>query len=78
MFCALFTGEKVTLHQIYILGISLVDESEPVKNDAHIEIAPGIHAAYELPDEDEVPVSSSDPVDTSVSLEELMAQMKSM
>nr|CAG4651029.1 EOG090X07G2 [Simocephalus serrulatus] len=68
----------VVLHEDNEWGISLVDESEPVKNDAHIEIAPGIRAAYELPDEDEVPVSSSEPVDTSVSLEELMAQMKSM
>ena len=39
---------------------------------------PGIHAAYDLPDVEATVDESSETVDTSVSLEELMAQMKSI
>lgn len=54
-----------------------MDESTPTSSETRTEVAPGIHAAYELPEEDEG-ITASEPVDTSVSLEELMAQMKSM
>lgn len=63
---------------VLYVGISLVDESEPVVEGAHSEIAPGIHAAYNLPVAEEVVEGSSDSADANISLEELMAQMKSM
>ena len=58
-------------------GISLVDESEPI-TETRTELVPGIHAAYDLPDVEATVDESSETVDTSVSLEELMAQMKSI
>ncbi|XP_032793274.1 ubiquitin-like modifier-activating enzyme 5 [Daphnia magna] len=66
------------VHEDNEWGISLVDESEPVVEGAHSEIAPGIHAAYDLPVAEEVVEGSSDSADANISLEELMAQMKSM
>lgn len=55
-----------------------MDESEPVKEGARSEVAPGIHAAYDLPIAEEVVEGSPDSADANISLEELMAQMKSM
>nr|CAG4649385.1 EOG090X07G2 [Scapholeberis mucronata] len=57
-------------------GISLVDESEPI-SQTPTEIVPGIHVAYDLPKEENAN-ETPETVDTSMSLEELMAQMKSM
>lgn len=59
-------------------GISLVDESVNVESGVRTEIAPGIHTAYDLPVDEDIGHVASDQVDTTVSLEELMAQMKSM
>lgn len=56
----------------------MVDESEP--QDLHAaptEVAPGIHAAYDLPSESK-DLQPAEEVDTSMSLEELMAKMKSI
>lgn len=58
------------------LGISLVDESV-TPSGARTEVAPGIHAAYDLPNE-VAEIETCESVDASISLEELMAQMKSM
>lgn len=59
-----------------LLGISLVDESTPVDEKQHTELAPGIHAAYDLPAS--VDPVAEETVDNGLSLEELMAQMKSI
>lgn len=68
----------VTHVKQFLQGISLVDESEPVDDSrARVELAPGIHAAYDLPAEVEAPAAEV-AVDTGLSLEELMAQMKSI
>nr|CAG4647955.1 EOG090X07G2 [Moina brachiata] len=71
--------EVITVvHEDNEWGISLVDESEP--QDLHAaptEVAPGIHAAYDLPSESKDPQPAEE-VDTSMSLEELMAKMKSI
>ena len=54
-----------------------MDESVPVASGARTEVAPGIHAAYDLPNEDkDIELCESEVA--GVSLEELMAQMKSM
>ena len=61
------------------LGISLVDESEPVDDSrARVELAPGIHAAYDLPADIQESAGEEAQVDSGLSLEELMAQMKSI
>ncbi len=60
------------------LGISLVDESVPVVGGDRTEVAPGIHAAYDLPAGEDVELGASESVDANISLEELMAQMKSI
>ena len=57
-------------------GISLVDESATPSNVSQVEIAPGIHAAYDLPQEDNEEAHPS--CETNLSLEELMAQMKTI
>ena len=63
----------------FCAGISLVDESVPATNSPKVEIAPGIHAAYDVPEEPTGKIQQSDEqVDTSISLEELMAKMKSI
>lgn len=54
-----------------------MDESEPQESSAPKEVAPGIHAAYELPDESEVAEPAAE-IDSALSLEELMAKMKSI
>ena len=56
----------------------MVDESEPVDTLARVELAPGIHAAYDLPDAKPDIPETEESVDTGLSLEELMAQMKSI
>jgi hypothetical protein len=55
-----------------------VDESVPVVGGDRTEVAPGIHAAYDLPTGEDVELGASESVDANISLEELMAQMKSM
>nr|CAG4638492.1 EOG090X07G2 [Cyclestheria hislopi] len=70
--------EEVIVHEDNEWGISLVDESSPAGYSVQSEIAPGIVTAYDLPDAGEVTHETSEPVDTSVSLEELMARMKSI
>ena len=55
-----------------------MDESEPVDTRARVELAPGIHAAYDLPDATSELPETGESVDTGLSLEELMAQMKSI
>ena len=58
-------------------GISLVDESLPSSNAPLVEIAPGIHAAYDLPGEENN--QQAEPYcEAGLSLEELMAKMKSI
>ena len=56
----------------------MVDESAPAASQSKSEVAPGIHAAYDMPAEDIEGDQDYQPVDTSISLEELMAQMKSI
>jgi ubiquitin-like modifier-activating enzyme 5 len=71
--------EECVVHEDNEWGISLVDESTPVETDrSKIEIAPGISAAYELPVNDDEPQVEVGAIDTSMSLEELMAQMKAI
>lgn len=71
---------QYTLMRAYIMffetGISLVDESATPSNVSQVEIAPGIHAAYDLPQEDNEEANPS--CETNLSLEELMAQMKTI
>ena len=54
-----------------------MDESVPTLPASAVEIAPGIHSAYDLPDDNKND-ETNEQVDTSLSLEELMAQMKSI
>ena len=68
---------SITRTRLY-LGISLVDESVSVVGGARTEVAPGIHAAYDLPTGEDVELGTTESVDANISLEELMAQMKSM
>ena len=71
-------AEAEVVHDDNEWGISLVDESAPVEpSSARPEIAPGIHAAYEVPETDALP-TYEEAIDTSMSLEELMAQMKAI
>ena len=55
-----------------------MDESVPIIDGTRTEVAPGIHAAYDLPAGKDVELGASESVDANFSLEELMAQMKSM
>ena len=66
------------IHILFFLGISLVDESVPVIGGARTEVASGIHVAYDLPAEEDEESGKSESVDANFSLEELMAQMKSI
>jgi len=68
--------EEQVVHESNDWGISLVDESIPPSNASPVEIAPGIHAAYDLPEEDNQEASLS--CETGLSLDELMAQMKTI
>lgn len=68
--------EEQVVHESNDWGISLVDESIPPSNASPVEIAPGIHAAYDLPEEDNQDASLS--CETGLSLDELMAQMKTI
>ena len=71
--------EESVVHEDNEWGISLVDESTPVETDrSKVEIAPGISTAYELPVDDDEPQVEVGAIDTSMSLEELMAQMKAI
>lgn len=54
-----------------------MDESEPIEDNRPRELAPGIHAAYDIPVEVEE-ASVEETADSGLSLEELMAQMKSI
>nr|CAG4642558.1 EOG090X07G2 [Evadne anonyx] len=68
--------EECVIHETNDWGISLVDESTPPPNASPVEIAPGIRAAYDLPAED---IQEANPsYETNLSLEELMAQMKTI
>ena len=60
----------------FTTGISLVEESTPLSNVPRVEIAPGISAAYDLPVEEDREAKPS--CETSLTLEELMAQMKTI
>jgi len=68
--------EECVIHETNDWGISLVDESATPSNVSQVEIAPGIHAAYDLPQEDNEEANPS--CETNLSLEELMAQMKTI
>ena len=70
--------ETSVVHDDNEWGISLVDESAPIEpSSSRPNIAPGIHAAYEVPDTNALP-TYEEAIDTSMSLEELMAQMKAI
>nr|CAG4637823.1 EOG090X07G2 [Chydorus sphaericus] len=69
--------EVAVVHEENDWGISLVDESEPIEDNRPRELAPGIHAAYDIPVEVEE-ASVEETADSGLSLEELMAQMKSI
>jgi len=69
--------EETVIHETNDWGISLVDESLPSSNAPLVEIAPGIHAAYDLPGEENN--QQAEPYcEAGLSLEELMAKMKSI
>ena len=56
----------------------MVDESKPQESSAPKEVAPGIRAAYDLPDERSDISEPTAEVDSGESLEELMAKMQSI
>lgn len=66
--------EEAPIHEDNEWGISLVDES--VTTFEKVEVAKGVHLAYELSDNDVV--ESSELESGDVSLDELMAQMKNI
>jgi len=68
--------ETHVIHETNDWGISLVEESTPLSNVPRVEIAPGISAAYDLPVEEDREAKPS--CETSLTLEELMAQMKTI
>nr|CAG4644841.1 EOG090X07G2 [Leptodora kindtii] len=70
--------QQEVVHEDNEWGISLVDESAPVSSPQKVEVAPGVRVAYDFPEEETVDYGDDQPVDTSVSLEELMARMKSI
>lgn len=66
------------VHEDNEWGITLVDESTPEAGDGKVQVAEGITLAYTVSDTKKEETSSETAPSKDISLEELMAQMKSI